>query len=328
VSDWRADPAWPAVDVVMPIRNEAAHLAEALAAIRAQNYPGELRILMAVGPSDDGTEAVAAQLSSADDTVTVIDNPVGTTPRALNLAIQAGTAPVVVRVDGHSQLSNGYIEQAVSTLRRTGASNVGGMQVPAPTTPFEHAVAAATTSWLGTGGASYRTGGTEGPVDTVYLGVFDRSAIEAVGLFDEHLIRNQDYELNIRLRQAGGTVVFDPELSVGYTPRGSWSALWRQYYEYGQWKAEVLRMHPQSLKTRQLIPPLAVAVVMVSFVSGLRRPLTMMPALAYSALVLVAGTTAAPRPTLGLRTAAAMATIQFSWSFGLVRGASQRGIAE
>ena len=94
-----------------------------------------------------------------------------------------------------------------------------------------------------------RTGSAaqEGPVDTVFLGVFDRAAIEAVGLFDERLIRNQDYELNIRLRKAGGTVWFDPELSVGYRPRGSWTALAKQYFEYGQWKAVVMRMHPDRL---------------------------------------------------------------------------------
>jgi succinoglycan biosynthesis protein ExoA len=93
----------------------------------------------------------------------------------LNVAIRAGSAPIVVRVDGHSELSDGYIRRAVATMQRTGAANVGGLQVPMATTPFEEAVAAATTSWLGTGGASYRVGGAEGPVDTVYLGVFDRA---------------------------------------------------------------------------------------------------------------------------------------------------------
>jgi glycosyltransferase involved in cell wall biosynthesis len=120
VFDWRADPSWPAVDVVMPIRNEAPHLVAAVAAIQAQDYPGELCILMAVGPSTDGTDAVARELAAHHASVTVVDNPSGRTPTALNLAISAGTSPVVVRVDGHSQLSDGYIEQAIETLRRTG----------------------------------------------------------------------------------------------------------------------------------------------------------------------------------------------------------------
>ena len=166
--------------------------------------------MLGVGPSADGTEAIADRLAAASDDLIVVANPSGRTPSALNAAIRAGSAPVVVRVDGHSELSAGYIRRAVEILRETGAANVGGIQRPEPTTPFEQAVADATTSLLGTGGASYRVGSTAGAVDTVYLGVFDRAAIEPVGLFDEPLIRNQDYELNIRLRKAGGTVWFDP----------------------------------------------------------------------------------------------------------------------
>ncbi|MGA9279534.1 glycosyltransferase family 2 protein, partial [Ilumatobacter sp.] len=251
--DWRSSDAWPDVDVVMPIRNEAPHLETALASVRGQAYPGTVRIILGVGPSDDGTERLAERLAAESDDLVVVANPSGRTPSALNAAIRAGTAPVVLRVDGHSELSAGYIRRSVEILRETRAANVGGVQRPEPTTPFEQAVADATSSVLGTGGASYRVGTAAGAVDTVYLGVFDRAAIEAVGLFDETLIRNQDYELNIRLRSAGGVVWFDPSLSVGYTPRSTWKALFRQYYEYGWWKAVVLRKHPQSLRLRQLI---------------------------------------------------------------------------
>ena len=305
-------PDWPDVDVVMPIRNEADHLEAAVAAVRSQDYPGTVRIFLGVGPSDDGTERLAETLAEQDDVV-VVANPSGRTPSALNAAIRAGSAPVIVRVDGHSELSAGYIERAVRTMRQTGAVNVGGRQVPVATTPFESAVAAATTSWLGTGGASYRVGGTEGPVDTVYLGVFDRGAIEAVGLFDERLIRNQDYELNIRLRKAGGTVWFDPELTVGYRPRGSWRALAKQYFEYGQWKAAVLRRHPESARMRQLLPPFAIGGVMVGLVAGrFHRAALIVPA-TYAAAV---GSIATRR--YGFTAAAALVCIHVAWSAGFV----------
>jgi succinoglycan biosynthesis protein ExoA len=316
VSDWRTDPSWPDVDVVMPIRNEAAHLADALAAIRAQSYPGKTHIFMAVGPSNDGTETIAANLAATNGDATVVDNPTGTTPAALNRAIRAGSSPVVVRVDGHSQLSDGYIERAVSTLRRTGAANVGGMQVPVPTSPFEHAVAAATTSWLGTGGASYRTGGAESAVDTVYLGVFDRASIEDVGLFDERLIRNQDYELNIRLRAAGGEVIFDPSLSVGYVPRGSWSNLISQYFQYGCWKAVVLRLHPGSLRLRQLAPPVTLSAVAASFLLVRRWPMAWLVSLGYCAAV----AHSVLRERHPVRTAGATVCIHSVWSLGLIWG--------
>ncbi len=319
-TEW-PDVEWPDVDVVMPIRNEAAHLASAVATVRSQDYPGRLRIFLGVGPSDDGTESVADELAASGDDLVVVANPSGLTPSALNAAIRAGSAPVVVRVDGHSELSDGYIRHAVETMRRTGADNVGGRQVPVATTPFEEAVAAATTSWLGTGGAAYRVGGAEGAVDTVYLGVFDRSAIEAVGLFDERLIRNQDYELNIRLRKAGGTVWFDPELSVGYRPRGSWRSLARQYFEYGQWKAVVMRLHPESARLRQLAPPVAVAGIVLSTLYGLVRNRRALAVPAAYAIVVAAASRRAPHPVLQ---SAVTGVIHAAWGSGLIVGALRR----
>jgi len=320
VSDWRNDPAWPDVDVVMPIRNEADHLATAIASVRAQDYPGSMRIILGVGPSTDGTEALAESMAASSVDLEVVPNPSGKTPSALNAAIRSGSAPVIVRVDGHSELSAGYLRRAVEILRDTGAANVGGIQRPEPTTPFEQAVADATTSLLGTGGASYRVGSAARAVDTVYLGVFDRTAVEAVGLFDEDLIRNQDYELNIRLRDAGGAVWFDPTLSVGYTPRSTWSALARQYYEYGWWKAVVLRKHPRSLKLRQLIPPVGIIGVLAGLLLGTRwRPAFVVP-VAYTAAI--SGSVRSSRERL--RAPTLLIVIHVAWSVGLLRSASRQ----
>jgi succinoglycan biosynthesis protein ExoA len=317
---WRDDPEWPDVDVVMPIRNEAPHLATALASVRAQAYPGRLRIVLGVGPSDDGTEAIAAQFATESDDLIVVDNPSGKTPSALNAAIRAGSAPVIVRVDGHSELSAGYIRRAVEILRETGAANVGGVQRPEPTTPFEQAVADATTSLLGTGGASYKVGTEAHATDTVYLGVFDRAAIEAVGLFDESLIRNQDYELNIRLRAAGGTVWFDPTLSVGYRPRSTWSALARQYYEYGWWKSVVLRKHPHSLKLRQLIPPVGIVGVAVGLVVGTRRRPALVVPMAY-VVALAATVRSTSRP---LHSTSVLVVTHIAWVSGMLSSFGRR----
>ncbi len=252
---------WPSVAVVLPVRNEADHLESAIGSILDQDYPQPLKIALGVAPSDDDTEAIAARLAANDPRIAVVNNPRGLTPAGLNAAIGATTSDVIVRVDGHAKLSAGYIRRAVETMVETGAVNVGGCQVPDPDTPFEHAVAAVTTSRLGTGGASYRVGGVAGPVDTVYLGVFDRAAGDAVGWFDESLVRNQDYELNIRLRDGGGTIWFDPQLSVSYRPRSSVEALARQYFEYGWWKAEVISRRPSSLRLRQLLPAALIPVL-------------------------------------------------------------------
>jgi glycosyltransferase involved in cell wall biosynthesis len=307
----------------MPIRNEAAHLEEAVGAVLAQDYPGELEICLAVGPSDDGTEAIAERLAAQDPRVRVVANPSGRTPAGLNLAIAATTAPVVVRVDGHAELSAGYVRRAVETLQATGAVNVGGMQVPRGETPFERAIAIAMTSRFGTGGSRFHVGGEPGPVDTVYLGVFDRAALEAVGGFDETLIRNQDYELNVRLRQAGGTVWFDPELRVGYRPRPDVARLARQYREYGWWKYVVLRRHPDSWRLRQLVPVLATVALGVALPLALIRRTALVVPAAYAAAVTFATLTARAPLAVARRLLVVYPVMHLSWGAGFLGSAAE-----
>lgn len=215
----------------------------------------------------------AAQLD--DPRVTVVDNPEGTTPAGLNRALAATTGEVIVRCDAQAVLPEGYVARALATLEATDAVNVGGRQNPVGDTLMERAAALAMVSPLGSGDARYRIGGRPGPVDTVYLGVFRRQALEAAGGFDETLIRNQDYEMNWRLRRAGGIVWFDPELAVDYRPRGSLRALGRQYYQYGFWKRVVLSRHPGSLRWRQLAAPaLVVGLITSALTWGYNRRLS------------------------------------------------------
>ena len=250
----------PSVSVIIPARDAADSIGSTLSSVLNQDYPAVGDIVVAAA---DEPTARAAE-SSGDVRVRVVANPDGTTPSALNRALAAGSGEIVVRCDAHARLPSGYVSRAVATLVATGAANVGGRQVPVGLTPFERAVGMAMVSPIGAGDARYRLGGRPGPVDTVYLGVFKRSAVEKVGLFDESLERNQDYELNWRLRQAGGVVWFDPALAVEYRPRGSVADLASQYFQYGRWKREVIRRHQGSWRWRQLAAPALVAGLALS----------------------------------------------------------------
>ena len=215
----------------------------------------------------------------------IIDNPGGHTAKGLNAAIAAASSDVIVRCDGHSELSPNYVSRAVEVLAQTGAANVGGRQAAVGTSFLQRAIAMAMTSPLGVGNSRFHYSGKPGPTDTVYLGVFQRSALDEVGGFDETLIRNQDYELNHRLRKAGHTVWFDPEMTVTYRPRSSLKTLWRQYFDYGAWKRTMLRSSPDALKARQLAPPLLLIGLVASialFVAGRPVAAAIVPA-TYSA---------------------------------------------
>ncbi|WP_254431493.1 glycosyltransferase family 2 protein [Agromyces sp. Marseille-P2726] len=257
------------VSYVMPVLNDVSHVRAAVESILEQDYAGPVEVLIALGPSIDGTAELVADLASRDGRVRVLDNEVGSTPAGLNVGIRAARHPVIVRVDSHSMLPRDYARIAVATLTRTGADNVGGIMDAQGETPFERAVALAYTTKVGLGGSAFHVGGHEGPADTVYLGVFRREALLRVGLFDETIKRGQDWELNKRLRETGGVVWFTPALAVTYRPRSTIERLARQMISTGLWRGELARRFPSANGIRYFIPPLMVIGVVVGTLLGI-----------------------------------------------------------
>jgi succinoglycan biosynthesis protein ExoA len=257
-----------AVSVIMPVLNEESYLATSVGAVLHQDFEGSIEIILALGPSTDDTDQVAAQLCAQDSRVRTVANPTGRTPAGLNAALAHATADVVVRVDGHCELPKDYVRVAVETLRRTGADNVGGIMAAHGETPFESAVAVAMTSPLGVGGASFHVGGHEGEAKTVYLGAFRSSALRRVSGYDERFDRAQDWEMNHRIRATGGLVWFNPAMQVSYRPRPTVRALARQYFQYGTWRREIMRQHTGTVQFRYLAPPAAVIAVGTGLVVG------------------------------------------------------------
>jgi succinoglycan biosynthesis protein ExoA len=320
----------PAVAVVMPVLNEENYLEAAVLAILSQDYEGPIQVVLALGPSTDRTNEVATRICAGDSRVSSVPNPTGRTPEGLNAALAATTQEIVVRVDAHSELSDGYIRLAVETLQRTGADNVGGIMGARGVTKFEKAVAAAMTSPLGVGSASFHTGGNEGPADTVYLGVFKRSALDRVGGYDPAFTRAQDWEMNYRIRTTGGTVWFNPDLFVTYRPRPNVFKLAKQYFEYGSWRHEVMRRHPDTRRTKSALryfaPPVAVALIVIGkilgsigFVMGNALIWGYIFPLGYLALTLLSSLTLVKRARSGaLWLPIVLMTMQMSWGIGFL----------
>lgn len=255
--------------IVVPILNEEKHIEHAVDRLLAQDYPGNISIVLAVGPSKDRTSEVVDQIIAKHSRVIRVENPSGRTPSGLNAAISATDAEIIVRVDGHALVPRDYVRVGVQTLIDTGADNVGGIMDAEGVTLFQRAVAAAMTSKFGVGGAAFHVGGQAGEALTVYLGCFRRGALDRVGGYDESMIRAQDWEMNYRIRESGGTVWFTPEMRVKYRPRPSAPALARQYFGYGTWRREVARRYPDTVSLRYLTAPLMVLGVAVGFLLAL-----------------------------------------------------------
>jgi len=282
------------VSVIAPMWNEAAHIEGFVADIAAQDFEGELELLVADGASSDGSvERLRGAAEREGIEVTVLDNPARWVSAGLNSCIRSATGGLIVRVDCHSRYPTDYVRRCVAAAEETGAENVGGIFIPIGRTGTERAVACAMNSPFG--GIHWTRHGEDErvEVDTVPYGAFTPSAFERAGLFDETLVRNQDDEFNFRLRLAGGKIVLDPAIRIFYTPRGSFTRLFRQYYEYGLWKPAVMSKHGRIVSARSLVPiafvgSLAVLLALAAF-SGTARILLALELVVYLAGALVFG---------------------------------------
>ncbi|REJ07716.1 glycosyltransferase family 2 protein [Microbacterium bovistercoris] len=318
----------------MPVLNERAYLEHAVASVLSQDVDGPTELVLALGPSGDGTTELAHRLAASDDRIRVVDNPAADIPVGLNLAIRASRYPTIIRVDAHSELSPGYAHLAMQTLERTGAANVGGVMRAEGRTPFQKAVARLYNSPVGLGGGAYHGSTHEGEAESAYLGVMRRSVLDEVGGFDESIRRGEDWELNLRIRQAGHLVWFDPQLAVTYWPRESWWRLARQFRATGAWRGELVRRYGRRNGLRFFAPPALVILIAVALVIGVLQStgvlsgigsliasVVYLPLIAYALLVIAVAFAPGRR---GLRerlwTLAVLPTMHISWGLGFVAG--------
>ena len=256
----------PFVTVVMPVRNEARHLAASLGAVLAQDWPAErFEILVVDGRSTDGTAALARDIAAhaaAHVQVRVLDNPAHHAAAALNIGLRAARGDVIVRVDGHAEIAPDFVRRSVAALLSSGADAAGGpivTRAPDDAGPTARALAVAMSTAFGAGNAAFRTGAGDPPndardVDTVAFAAYRRAALERLGGFDERFPRNQDDELHLRLVRAGGRIRLDPSIRTTYRCRRTLRAAARQYFGYGFHKARLLRLHGRLPSARGLAP--------------------------------------------------------------------------
>jgi glycosyltransferase involved in cell wall biosynthesis len=260
----------PLVSIIIPCYNEETTITSLLNAIAVQSFPLEkLEVIIADGISSDSTRTQISDFLKAQPEINIriIDNLRRIIPAALNLAIAVSAGDYIIRLDAHSIPAPDYVDRCVEILATMDAANVGGIWEIQPGEGgwMASGIAAAAAHSLGAGGARYRVGGPAGPVDTVPFGAFRREWLDRVGPFDETLLTNEDYEYNVRIRAAGGTVYFDPRIRSVYLARPDLVSLARQYARYGYWKAQMLSRYPRTVRLRQLIPPIFVLSLLLLF---------------------------------------------------------------
>ena len=253
----------PRVSIIIPCYNEQSTIRLLLEALREQTFPrAEMEVIVSDGMSTDETrDAIASfQTDFPDLDVRVVDNALRSIPSAVNRAIDSSRGSIIVRLDAHSKPYPDYVQNCVNALEANRGDNVGGVwEIRAGAqTWIAESIAVAASHPLGVGDALYRHAQQAAEVDTVPFGSFKRALIERVGLFDETLLTNEDYEFNARVRKAGGRIWLDPSIRSIYFARKTLQELARQYWRYGYWKWRMLRRYPNTLRWRQALPPLFV----------------------------------------------------------------------
>lgn len=250
----------PSVSVVIPCYNEERFIATVLENLLPQ-YPSALmEIIIIDGMSEDGTRAAVNGFIERHREVSVrlIDNPARVIPVSLNLGIGAATNEIIVRMDAHSVPSANYVREGIAALQTSGAQVVGMpcRITPGAETRMGRAIAIVVAHPFGIGDAKYRAVDVQTQyVDTVPFGIFRKDLWTRLGGFNEELLANEDYDFYYRVRREGGRVLLDADAHITYFARPNLGALAKQYARYGGWKAQMLKLHPRSIRVRQVVAP-------------------------------------------------------------------------
>lgn len=315
------------VSVLVPVLNEADHLAEALAGMRRQQNC-DAEFLVIDGGSTDATWEIAEAIAEQDPRVRLLRNPAGRTPNALNVGLQAARGEFVARMDAHCLYPETYLAEGIERLRQGGVAWVSGPQLPIGRGKWSERVAVALETKLGVGGATFREDlQTELEVDSGFTGIWRRDLLLELGGWDEGWPVNQDGELAARIREDGGRIVCLPKMAAGYIPRNSLASLRRQYWRYGQYKAKTCRHHPNSMRRSHLLAP---GVVVNAAAALLLRGRSAWPfRLGLGVYCMAVAATAWARrersPSDRLGIAAVLVTMHGAWGLGFLTGSARFG---
>ena len=263
------------VSFVMPVRNEEEYIRVSLQSLVEQNYPAnECEIIVVDGQSSDRTREIIEAIRERSPQVRCLDNRAGIVPTGMNIGVRAALGEVIIRADGHNVYPPDYAANCVKYLEETGADNVGGpwVTVAADKGFSARLVVAVLSSPFGVGNSKFRTSREEGFVDTVPFGAFRKEIFERVGMYNEKLVRNQDNDLNARIRKAGGRIYLTPVLTTHYYPVKNFQGLLKYAFKTSKWHIFTLRENRESMGVRHLAPGIFLMLLLlllpISFVNA------------------------------------------------------------
>jgi succinoglycan biosynthesis protein ExoA len=315
-----ADVTGADVLIVIPSFNEAANIENVIESLQTDERCREALIAVSDGGSSDDTVAIVERIGRTDPRVRVLS-----TVDRLNISASLNRAVEVfgssrrwlVRLDAHAEYPQNYASRLVAKAIEMGATSVVTPMFTRGNTCFERAAAAAQNSILGTGGAAHRLLSRGGWVEHGHHAIFHLEHFRQIGGYDVTMTINEDAEFDRRLIQAGGRIWLADDLAITYFPRKNTSALFRQYFGYGQGRAHTFARHGGRTRVRHFILPSILPIVLLSLFAPLWWVLAI-PALGWLGLCLAYGCVLGVKNRDICAAGAGYCAIvmQFAWSLG------------
>lgn len=263
------------LSVICPIYNEEKYIVPFLDSVLQQDFShDDMEVLLVDGMSRDRTRQVISQYIAKYPFLRLLDNPERTAPCAMNVGIKEAKGEVIIRLDAHALYPSNYFSTLVTRLYQLNADNIGCVLNTdvLNKTPKTLAIREVLSNRFGVGNSSFRTGVSSAcEVDTVPFGCWRHEVFQKYGLYDKRLVRNQDIELNKRIKRGGGHIFIIPEISCTYLARETFKALAKNNYGNGKWNILTVyyTKYFSSLSIRHFIP--------LAFVLSLLLPVLLMP---------------------------------------------------
>ena len=244
------------ISIVMPMYNEEKYIRNCIESLLKQDFPLEkMEWIFVDGGSTDLTKKILEEYQEKfPNLVKVFDNPNKTVPYAMNIGIRHAKGKYIIRLDAHADYSEDYISKCVYYLDNTDADNVGGLAETKSRGNIGKSIALMLSSKFGVGNSQFRTEGCSGYVDTVPFGAFRKEVFEKWGGYDERLTRNQDNEMNYRIRKNGGKIYLSEEIKFSYYCRDSIKGISDMAIKNGMWNVITMKLCPGSMGIRHFIP--------------------------------------------------------------------------
>lgn len=240
----------------MPVFNEEKYITSCIDSLLTQDYPqNQMEWIFVDGGSTDKTKELISEYQRRyPELIKVLDNIHKTVPYAMNIGISESQGKYIVRLDAHAEYATDYISKCVYYLDTTDAENVGGVAETKSRGKVGKSIALMLSSKFGVGNSQFRTNGASGYVDTVPFGAFRRDVFSKYGGYDERLTRNQDNEMNFRIRKNGGKIYMSQDIKLAYYCRDTVSGISDMARKNGRWNVITMRLCPGSMGVRHFVP--------------------------------------------------------------------------